>query len=38
MIGIEENSAEVGEDTDASIDFQGPVVKATRPQGRLLHV
>uniref|UniRef100_A0A2N9FLB2 Uncharacterized protein n=1 Tax=Fagus sylvatica TaxID=28930 RepID=A0A2N9FLB2_FAGSY len=30
----EEDSAEVGDETNASKDVQVPVVKATRPQGR----
>jgi hypothetical protein len=30
----EEDSAEVGDETNASEDVQVPVVKATRPQGR----
>lgn len=36
MIGDEKSSAEVGTETNASNDVQGQVVKATRPQGRLL--
>ena len=32
----EEDSAEVGDETNASEDVQVPVVKATRPQGRLV--
>lgn len=36
MIGDEKSSPEVGTETNVSNDVQGQVVKATRPQGRLL--